>query len=196
MKIHILFWTVLVAIILAMVSMTGCATMPRDGESWLDSYYRQKMGARGYMSGRLYRRPIPVAPTRVGFNRPPVHWNGNPFRFQINNETKQYHVRCIIDGQEHQRTVKGAVLRAYVRTPGGLQPMALIPPGESTYLISDGERHNMRCELYGGPMQVLPNGAYVFKKVRETWYRNWTPERFPDRICRISDTEIMSWDRL
>ena len=183
------------AFVLSCLCVSGCATMPRDGEGWFGSYYRQKMESRGgYISGHY--RPIPVAPSNVGFNRPPVHWHSNVFQFQIRNETRQHHVRCVIDGQEHQRTVRGAVLRAYVRTASGLQPMALIPPGESTYLISDGEQHNMRCELYGGPVQVLPNGAYVFKKLRQKWIRDFTPDQFPNHTYSIYDLEILNYEKV
>jgi len=194
MRIHILFWTILVALVCAMVSMTGCATMPRDGEDWMSSYYRQKMGARGYMSSRYGQyRPVPVAPSNVGFNRPPVHWEGHPFRLEIVNLTQRskYHLRCVIDDREHQRTAWGRVLVAYVRDPSGVRKAPLIPPGASSYLILGGGLHNIKCESYA-LAQVLPNGERVFEKSGERWKRNMSARVW--HKYAIDDVEMLTFE--
>lgn len=147
---------------------------------------------RGYSNAAYpsYRFNVPVPSPQVGFNRPPAYWEGNYFRFRIINDTPNLHVRCVIDNQEHVRTIRGMVPRAYVRTEQGLDALALIPPGETSYLVMDGERHDMRCELYAGPVQVLRNGAYVFKKIGERWFRGFLPQGFPDRQYLIDKLDL------
>jgi hypothetical protein len=86
------------------------------------------------------------------------------------------------------------VPRAYVRTERGLEAFALIPPGETSYLVMDGERHDMRCELYGGPVQILPNGAYVFKKIGVRWFRGFLPQEFPDQQYLVERTGLLLYN--
>ena len=180
---------VICLIVLVAVSLlgSGCGTFGTTAESFYGPY------GSPYSS---YRYNVPIAPLRVGFNRPPAHWNESVFSFRIVNETSRLHVRCVIDGQEHQRTVRGQVMRAYVRTEQGVEVAALIPPGETSYLMFDGEGHDMRCELYGGPVAVGPVGSYIFKKMRERWIRNFTPEQFPDRTYHINDFEVLKYDQI
>jgi len=186
------FYLVIIAFLA--VSLTFGCTMPAGRDTVLGAYY----AAAG--TPRHLRRPIrlisvvPVAPSRVGFNRPPSHWERNIFRFQIINETQQYHVRCVIDGQAHVRTVRGRVFNAHVETKSGLETRALIPPGEMSYLILGPGRHNMKCELYGGPVKVMPNGAHVFSLVRHKWFRDFTPDQFPDQMYKINDIQILSYN--
>ena len=167
----------------------GCGTFGTTDESLYGGPYGSAY--------RGYRYNVPVAPSRVGFNRPPAHFEESIFSFRIINETQNLHARCFIDGQEHTRMIRGQMMRAYIATESGVEAAALIPPGETSYLMFDGERHNMKCELYGGPVQVGPGGgSYVFKKFGTRWIRSFTPDQFPGRQYRIDEFEVLNYDRI
>ncbi|MBU4421771.1 hypothetical protein KKB41_02300 [Patescibacteria group bacterium] len=146
MKIHFLFWTVLVALVLAVVVLTGgCATTP----------YSQGYGYRGGNSygGNFARYQTPTPPPNAGFlYRPPVGWSrNNPRSLRITNESDELGARCWLDGKAILPVGYGAVARAPIVTRTGIVLVPMLPPGAGVSHIIDVGEHHLRCQLYAGP---------------------------------------------
>ncbi|PIR67134.1 MAG: hypothetical protein COU51_00020 [Parcubacteria group bacterium CG10_big_fil_rev_8_21_14_0_10_36_14] len=154
MKIHFVFLTALIAIVLALVVCTGgCATpMPQYGESLMDAHNRG-LAFRGSLP-HYARYQAPTPPANAGFlHRPPVGWEkSNPRSLRIVNESETMGARCWLDGRAILPVSYGAVARAPVVTKAGVVLVPMTPPYASSSHIVDMGEHLLKCQLYVGPL--------------------------------------------